>query len=1002
MNSEAEKPDPQASPLRAIDRRDFLKLTGFSLGGVLLAGCQQAKMEKAIPFLVKPEEVTPGLSTWYATMCGGCSAGCGVMGKTRDGRPIKLEGMPDHPVSQGGLCAVGQAHLLGLYDSQRMLEPHVNGRTSAWEEIDASIMKQLDVIRSTGGAVRVLTGTITSPATKEMIRRFLARFKDSRHIQYDAISVSAILDAHEKTHGVRILPGYRFGNAEVIVSFDADFLGTWISPMEFTAGYRNGRVLDGKSSKFSHHVQFESRLSLTGAKADERVRMSPSEIRAALYELARLIRGKSSASDELLPLRDSHHVSLHDSIVRGLTLLADKLLQSRGRSIVVCGINDLSSQIVVNYVNELLGNYGTTLDPEHSSNQHQGNDGELLKLIEEMKSGTVSALITYGCNPVYDLPDGEQFAGLMSNVPLVISYADRMNETASAARIVCPEPHPLESWNDAEPVSGVAAIGQPLIKPFGKTRSFIESLSVWMGENTPAIDIIKQEWQRTIFPRQSAEKNFQTFWDAAVQNGFASIEPNRLTLTSFNRDALVLTRQGQDTPHGTGSLAFDLVLYPSFTLLDGRHAHNPWLQELPDPVSKIVWDNYVSVSPATAITLGIREGDVVKVDADGKSVGLPAHIQPGQHDGVVAIALGYGRKGTDRFTNIGPQWLEAKKTVAPGEFVGKNVASFLSFVNGNLSCTSRRITLTKTGENRTLACTQDHHELTVPERLASKHDEPRPIVRQASLVAYIDNPAAGGFHEGEIVSMWSDDHAYTGHHWGMAIDLSACTGCAACVVSCMAENNIPVVGKDEVHRNRELSWIRIDRYYEQTADGDITGVSQQPMMCQHCGNAPCETVCPVLATVHSSEGLNQQIYNRCVGTRYCSNNCPYKVRRFNWFDYELGDEMQRLVLNPDVTTRERGIMEKCSFCVQRIQEAKIEAKKNGLKVKDGDIRPACAQSCPAQAIVFGDMNDPESMITRKMKDPRFYRVLEELGIKPSVGYMTLVRNTEERGDVHHG
>jgi molybdopterin-containing oxidoreductase family iron-sulfur binding subunit len=433
-------------------------------------------------------------------------------------------------------------------------------------------------------------------------------------------------------------------------------------------------------------------------------------------------------------------------------------------------------------------------------------------------------------------------------------------------------------------------------------------------------------------------------------------------------------------------------------MLDGRHAHNPWLQELPDPVTKIVWDNYASVSPATAARLGLQESGVVRLEADGAGIELPVHVQPGQHDGAIAVALGYGRKGTDRFTRIGPQWFEAEPIVPPGGLVGKNAAPFLRFAGGALEYDNVPVTVTATGKSHPLVSTQEHHSLHVPEHLAPRNRERRPIVQETTLGEYTKDPSAGSFGRHEAVSLWPEEHTYDGSHWGMAIDLSACTGCSACLVGCMAENNIPVVGKDEVRRNREMTWIRIDRYYTEQ-DGRFS-VAHQPMLCQHCGNAPCETVCPVLATVHSKEGLNQQVYNRCVGTRYCSNNCPYKVRRFNWFEYPHGDDLHRLVLNPDVTVRERGVMEKCSFCVQRIQEAKINAKKNGLPVKDGDIQPACQQSCPARAIVFGDMNNPESQLAQRMKDERFYRVLEETGVRPSVGYMTLVRDSGEEGGRH--
>jgi molybdopterin-containing oxidoreductase family iron-sulfur binding subunit len=977
-------PATNAPPPRSVDRRDFLKTAGFTLGAALIAGCRPARVEKAIPFLVKPEEVTPGVSTWYATTCGACGAGCGVMAKNRDGRPVKLEGIPGHPVSDGGLCPAGQAHLLMLYDSERLLTPMVSGAPARWEDIDASISARLEEIVRAGGAIRLLTGTITSPTTLEEVRKFLVRFPGSRHVQYDPLSSSAILDAHVRTHGLRALPHYRFEVAEVIVSFDADFLATWISPVEYTAAYHAGRRLDGSASRHSFHVQYESRLSLTGSNADRRVRRTPAEIRSAIATLAALLEKKASSSPLSGGAGDAE-----------LAALANRLWDHRGRSLVVSGVNDIDSQLSINAINSLLGNYGTTLDLASPSYQKQGSDGALEELLAEIRGGKISALILRGANPVYDLPDGAALAAAIASVPLTVSCSDRLDETTGVVRFACPEPHSLESWNDGAPVRGIFTITQPVIAPFGSTRTFAENLARWTGDPLPAYELLRRHWESAVFPLQAAEATFQSFWDASVYQGFARAGAPVLPSPEYRPGAM----KDASPPPALGAEDLALVLYPTSAMLDGRHAHNPWLQELPDPVSKIVWDNYASLSAVTAQSVGAREGDIVRIDAAGTFIELPVHIQPGQHDRVVAVALGYGRKGTDRFARIGPQWLESRPTVPVGGLVGTNAAVLLRRGNGSIVYDGLPVRLALTGRSSILACTQEHHSLHVPEHLAPKDAERRPIIQETSLAEYRTDPASGSFEKETLVTMWPADHPYSGHHWGMTIDLSACTGCSACVVSCQAENNIPLVGKDEVYRNREMTWIRIDRYYDESPSGDVE-VQHQPMMCQHCGNAPCETVCPVLATVHSDEGLNQQVYNRCVGTRYCSNNCPYKVRRFNWFEYDHGDDMRRLVLNPDIAVRERGIMEKCSMCVQRIQEGKIEAKKNGIPVKDGDISPACAQSCPAKAIVFGDMNDPSSRLVGQMNDPRAYRVLEEIGVRPSVSYMTLVRNRLEGGEDH--
>jgi molybdopterin-containing oxidoreductase family iron-sulfur binding subunit len=826
-----------------------------------------------------------------------------------------------------------------------------------------------------------------------MIARFLSGFNDAKHVQYSSLSQSAILDAHKITHGTRVLPRYYFDRAETIVSFDADFLGTWISPVEFTAGYRSGRTLIGTPPKFSHHTQFESRLSLTGSNADERIAVSPAELERCAGRLAALLAGKAGRAT---PISAELAGALEDKIVA----LADRLWESQGKSLVVCGSNDLQLQLLTNAINHQLGNYNRTLNVFQPSHQVKEHDAALQALIDEIHSGTVSALFIAGGNPVYDLPGGEKLAISMKNIPLVVSFAERLDETATVASVVCPQPHFLEAWIDAEPVAGVLSITQPTIQPLMNTQALIESLSGWIGQPRKAYDLIRAEWEKTIFKRRSAESSFEKFWSKTLQDGFAIAAPSKEAKASFDNSAFESSLTN-DSGIGDEGVTV-LLLHASLTMLDGRHAHNPWLHELPDPVTKIVWDNCAAISPTTAQRLGLSEGDIVQIAAnDTGTIELPVHIQPGQHNAVVAVSLGYGRKGTDRFTNIGPEWLQSRSTVEPGGVVGRNAVPFSGFRKGLLSHSGRVVVLSPTGRSQSLVATQEYNSLHDPDLFGKPSEERRPIVQETTLIAYTANPTAGSFHKPELDSMWPEDHTYTGHHWGMVVDLTACTGCSACVVGCQAENNIPVVGKDEVRRNRELTWIRLDRYYDE-AGGEFS-VSHQPMMCQHCGNAPCETVCPVLATVHNSEGLNQQVYNRCVGTRYCANNCPYKIRRFNWFQYPRGDEMQKMVLNPDVTVRDRGVMEKCSFCTQRIQLAKIDAKRDGRKLKDGDIQPACAQSCPAQAIAFGDMNDPQSEVSKRMKDKRYYRVLEELGVRPSVGYMTLIRNREARKEEpHHG
>jgi molybdopterin-containing oxidoreductase family iron-sulfur binding subunit len=979
----------------AVSRRDFLKLAGFAFAGATLAGCQRAPVRYALPYLVAPGEIVPGRSYDYASTCGGCSASCGLLVRNHDGRPIKLEGNPGHPLSHGGLCAAGQASILGLYDQQRLRQPLQEGRPADWSQVDQAIALQLDAIRKHRGAVRFLMGPGVGPTTRAALQGFLGTFADGRTVVHDPRSCSALLEAHGRTHGVRVLPHYHLDKAEVIVGFDADFLGTWISPVEFTAAYQAGRRPEGPAPRFSYHVQFESLLSLTGSKADRRVCVAPGEAGPILNYLAARFAKRAG-----LPFPGELGRS---SVAEGLLDdLAERLWLNRQRSVVLCGSQAVECQVLGNFVNHVLGNYGTTVDLAQPSYQREDNDHDLEALLREIRDGKVAALFVYQTNPIHDLPSGETIAQDLKRVPLVVSMSHRMDETAQLAQFACPDHHYLENWGDAEPVNGLVSLVQPAITPLGSTRSVLESLATWTGKLRPAYELLREHWEKDVLPRSTEKLVFQEFWDRTLQDGFASVKPRPVNVRPFDLAAvhpIALARQPQA---GT----YSLILYPKVGMPDASHAYNPWLHELPDPVSKVTWDNYACLSPATAASLGITDGDLVRLETPGDRsdvLELPALVQPGLHDQVVAVALGYGSVLSRRFADIGPAWLQARPTVGPDGLVGRNVAPLLRWVDGNLQFTLDSVRLSKTGARSPLARTQIDAPLAVPPRMARPGLERRPIIRETTWSGISAAPAAHAsdetLEEQTPRDLWPADHPATGPRWGMVIDLSACTGCSACVIACQAENNIPVVGKDEVRRQREMHWLRIDRYYAERNDG--VDVAHQPMLCQQCGNAPCEVVCPVLATVHSEEGLNQQVYNRCVGTRYCANNCPYKVRRFNWFDYAHADELQNLVLNPDVTVRSRGVMEKCTFCVQRIEEGKSAAGGAGQVPRDGSVQTACQQSCPAQAIVFGDLNDPQSRVARLAASPRSYQVLAELNVQPAVNYLGLVRNRPvEEGDRH--
>jgi len=1023
LAEEGEFPNPPGA-WAGVNRRDFLRLAGFALVGATAAGCRRAPVVHALPRLVQPEGNVPGRSYQYASVCSGCSAGCGLLVQARDGRPIKLEGNPEHPLSKGGLCAAGQASLLGLYDRHRLSAPQHKGKEVAWTQIDEEIRTQLQLIRDQGRAVRFLTGPLVSPTTRRLIQRFLASFPDGRHLVLDPRPGSAILEAHARTHGIRGLPHYHFDRADVIVSLDADFLGAWLSPVEFTAAYQAGRRPQGNPARMSYHVQFESRLSLTGSKADQRLTVAPGETGLILSQLAARLAVRAGVAWKAEGLEES-------SVAGGfLDHLAEVLWQSRRRSLVVCGLQDASVQVLCNFINHLLGNYGTTVDLSQRSNQMQAGDGDLETLLRELREGRVEALFVYQCNPIHDLPSGEALQKDLQRVPVLVCCPERLDETAQLAGFVCPVPHYLESWSDAEPIDSLFSLVQPVIAPLGNTRSLLESLAIWTnpppaGQQRTAYDLLRAAWEAEVFPRRRDGSTFQAFWDQTLQIGFAQVEPrvewdeklNSPALAAgsvglvgspvaqsallaaaarrsgdyppFNSSAVRLVSRATPTTAGT----YSVILYSKVGMRDASHAYNAWLHELPDPISKVTWDNYACISPATAELLGVTTGDVVRLEAtepggETRVLELPAFVQPGQHDRVVAVALGYGSVLSKRFVGIGPSWIEARPTVGRHGLVGRNAAPFLTWRDGSLRPVRDGVRLSKTGQHHDLASTQSHHRLTMPPKLAPSGENSRPIVQEATLAEFRQGR---GRRTLPIVGddLWPNDHGDEGAHWGMVIDHNACTGCSACVIACQVENNIPVVGKDEVRRHREMHWLRLDRYYADHAGG--VDVVHQPMLCQHCGNAPCETVCPVLATVHSSDGLNQQVYNRCVGTRYCANNCPYKVRRFNWFDYAHDDSLQNLVLNPDVTVRSRGVMEKCTFCVQRIQEARAEAARLGLPLNDGDVQTACQQSCPAQAISFGNLNK-KSRVAQQARDPRAYQVLEELNVRPSVTYLTLVRN----------
>ncbi|MFV0593878.1 MAG: TAT-variant-translocated molybdopterin oxidoreductase [Draconibacterium sp.] len=935
-------------------RRDFLKTFGFSVAAAAVVASCKRPVDKAIPYLVKPEEVTPGVANYYASSYFEGNEYCSVLVKVRDGRPIKIEGNDLSSISQRGTSARVQASVLNLYDDARFKTPVKRGEATSWEEVDDYIGKKLAQLNQDNRKVVLLTSSVISPSTKKVIKQFQERYPVVQWLPYDAVSATGILKANELSFGSAFIPDYRFDKAKVIVGFGADFLGTWLSSVEYTKGYSAGRRVLEKGDVMNRHYQFETGMTVTGSNADVRFPIKPSEEKTILTALYY----------QLLQAKGSMTITAPASPV-DINGLAEDLLANEGHSLVVSGSNDVNTQLIVNAINQLLGNYGNTVLTSTSLNTHQGIDADFENFISELKSKTVAGVLCWGVNPVYNHPKGSELKDLIAGAELSLSFSDRKDETTAACHWVCPEPHYLESWNDAEAKSGMFSLAQPTISKLFDSRQVQESLLKWAGGEAPNYyEFLKKNWGEDLFNLQNIYSDTRIFWNEALQKGVFEPEKTYEELT-YSDTGLEVALSAQSESKG-----WEVVLYESVALKDGSAGNNPWLQELPDPVAKISWDNFAAVPVKWAEENGLQNESVITING----VELPVFIQPGQAAGTISVALGYGREVAGKV----------------GDAVGTNMYPFVSVENGAKKFWLAGVDVQTTAKTFELALSQTHHSM-----------EGRPIVRETNFSEWQIDPASGNElkeeHEKHDVTLYPEPE-FKGHHWGMAVDLSSCIGCSNCAISCQAENNVQVIGKEQVRNRRIMHWIRVDRYFSNNPENPE--VYHQPVMCQHCDNAPCENVCPVSATPHSDEGLNQMAYNRCVGTKYCVNNCPYKVRRFNWFEYVKNDafdfnsnsELGRMVLNPDVTVRSRGVVEKCSFCVQRIQEKKTAARVEGRLIEDGEIQPACVQSCLADALVFGDLNDPNSKISKYFKNERNYHLLEELHTLPSVGYLTKVRN----------
>jgi MoCo/4Fe-4S cofactor protein with predicted Tat translocation signal len=1018
-------------------RRDFLKFLGFSVAAATVAACE-APVTKAIPYVNKPENVTPGMPTWYASTYYDGNSYSSILVKTREGRPIFIKGNKDFGITKGNTNPQIIASILGLYDSERLQSPTKNGKVASWSSVDLDIKAAIAEVKAKNGKIVLVSNTIISPSTETVIAEFAKAagstedIKRFEHIQYDAVSYAGIRKANELTFGVNMIPDYDFSKAKTIVSIGADFLSSWLMSTQYSAQYTATRNPDGEF--MSKHFQFESNMSITGSNADGRGMIKPSEQGNVLaYILNAFGVSVKGVSKDLKPQAKK----VADQAIKALKA-------SKSASLVVCGSNNSALQVLVNKLNMVLGAYSTTINVNEPVNMFKSEDEKMNAFVESVVKGQAPDMVLfYGVNPVYTLANGKEFGAALSKVKYSVSFAAFGDETASKCKNICPDHHALEGWNDFNPKKSHYAIAQPAIRPLFNSAAAQESMLVWAGladragkDSKVYYDVIVKNWEVNRFGAQTEATDWNSYWGMAVHNGCVSMETLSATVPTFNDAAL--SGVGSTLPK---TAATEVVLYQKAGLGIGSQANNPWLQELPDPITKVTWDNYITMNPTemagTYLTTFDQENglNMASVSVNGKSLTLPVYPTPGQAPGTVGVALGYGRGGNGE--KIGKAAYQTKEyggyvtdengNPAP---IGANAFALLTMENGTMSYSSEA-KVTKVEGIYPIAATQIHHTVM------GRHS----IVRETTLDIY-KNREQSAYNapytlqklnkEGEHVEapmsefdLW-DAHPVEkiGHRWAMTIDLSSCFGCGSCLIACQSENNVPVVGKDEVRRGREMHWLRIDRYFASDEEATVgtrndketfsydkaeiaaenPKVIHMPMMCHHCNHAPCETVCPVAATTHSNEGLNQMTYNRCIGTRYCANNCPYKVRRFNWFNYpsykkftEINpaqDDLGRMVLNPDVTVRTRGVMEKCSFCVQRIQSGKLVAKKEGRPVVDGDVTTACADSCPANAITVGDWNDMKSMVRSSSENKRAYQALEEVGVKPNIWYKVKVRNED--------
>jgi molybdopterin-containing oxidoreductase family iron-sulfur binding subunit len=937
--------------------------------------------------VLQPEQIIPGVANYYATSVFDGFDFANLLVKTREGRPIKID---NNVIAGAKFTANARVHasILSLYDSMRLKESKIDGKSATWLTAESNIKSSLVDAKTKGKQIVLLTNTLASPSTEKLISEFIAKNPNAKHVVYDAVSESPALDAFEMVYGERALVDYDFSKASLIVSVGADFLGDWQGG-SYDSGYAKGRI--PQNGKMSRHFQLEANMTLSGAAADKRVPMSTANQKQALVKIYNVITNASVSTGKI----DNEDVVLK---------AAQQLKAAGSKGVLVSGIQDKNAQLLVLAINQALAS--EAFSTVGTRQIRKGSNEKVAQLINDMKAGSVHTLIMSGVNPVYTLPNSKDFVEGLKKVSLSTSFSLREDETASVSKIAVGTTHYLESWGDLSMTKGTYALTQPTIRPlFPATIQFQDALLSLNGTVGTFYDYLKAN-ASTIITGST--------WNKVLHDGvFVGTTPaSSAGSANYSAAANVLAQS-------KSASGLELVLYTKTGLGDGQQANNPWLQEFPDPITRVSWDNYVTVSNADAKKLGLSNEIVANGGLNGsyatitttdgvKLEKVPVIVQPGQAVGTLGLALGYGKSAA----------LKEEMQVGINAYTlykGFNNVQSVSLVKGD-------------GEHE-FACVQGQKTLMGRGDIIKETSLEIFNTKEASL--WNLQPMVSLNHkevEATTVDLWTPFDRSVGHHFNLSIDLNACTGCGACVIACHAENNVPVVGKSEVRRSRDMHWLRIDRYYssEETFEGDnerkenIAGLSSslstfremekpadnpqvsfQPVMCQHCNHAPCETVCPVAATSHSRQGQNHMAYNRCVGTRYCANNCPYKVRRFNWFlyngndefDYHMNDDLGRMVLNPDVNVRSRGVMEKCSMCIQMTQATILKAKSEGRLIADGEFQTACSNACSTGAMVFGDVNDKEAKVTKLAESDRMYHLLEHVGTKPNVIYHVKVRNT---------